>query len=174
MKRRFRCIESSFFCDFFDFGGRKLLFCAVHTHGRCFAPAGATRGHENRRTSAVAPSTPSRCTLPCFWGDDVESTRGHSLKVRTTQSRERVKGGDFVPFHSPLWGQGAKPLAESRGRASGASPYFSSPLAFMASYCSMEIRQRRGFAPSFAEMMPRCSISSTKRPARAYPSFRRR
>ena len=106
MKRRFRCIESSFFCDCFDFGGEKLLFCAVHTHvswsfllRRGFAPAGATRGHENRRTSAVAPLTPSRCTLPCFWGDDVESTRGHSLKVRTTQSRERVKGG--TPLRSP-------------------------------------------------------------------------
>ena len=32
MKRRFRCIESSFFCDFFDFGVGKLLFCAVHAH----------------------------------------------------------------------------------------------------------------------------------------------
>ena len=118
MKRRFRCIESSFFCDFFDFGGEKLLFCAVHTHvswsfllRRGFAPAGATRGHENRRTSAVAPLTPSRCTLPCFWGDDVESTRGHSLKVRTTQSRARGQGGDFVSFPFSL--------AESRGSASG-------------------------------------------------------
>ena len=28
------------------------------------------------------------------------STRGSSLKVPPTESRERVKGGDFVPFHS--------------------------------------------------------------------------
>ena len=28
------------------------------------------------------------------------STRGSSLKVSPTESRERVKGGDFVPFHS--------------------------------------------------------------------------
>ena len=54
-----------------------------------------------------------------------------------------------------------------KGQGRNSLAYFSSPLAFMASYCSIEIRQRRGFAPSFAEMMPRCSISSTKRPARA-------
>lgn len=34
-----------------------------------------------------------------------------------TQTRERVKEGDFVPFHFPLRGQGVPPLPESRGRA---------------------------------------------------------
>ena len=65
MKRRFRCIESSFFCDFFDFGGEKLLFCAVHTHvswpfllRRSFAPAGATRGLCGRPLDPFAVHTP--------------------------------------------------------------------------------------------------------------------
>ena len=116
MKRRFRCIESSFFCDFFDFGGGKLLFCAVHTHvSWSFCCAGVSLLRERRGGVAVAPSTPSRCTLPCFWGDEVESTRGHSLKVRTTQSRERVKGG--TPLRSPE----AAPLVGVRGNA----PWFS-------------------------------------------------
>ena len=47
MKRRFRCIESSFFCDFFDFGGAKLLFCAVHTHVSWFLlRLGGTKGSQ--------------------------------------------------------------------------------------------------------------------------------
>lgn len=65
MKRRFRCIESSFFCDFFDFGGEKLLFCAVHTHvswsfllRRGFAPAGATMGLCGRPLDPFAVHTP--------------------------------------------------------------------------------------------------------------------
>ena len=65
MKRRFRCIESSFFCDFFDFGGEKLLFCAVHTHvswsfllRRGFAPAGATRGLCGRPLDPFAVHSP--------------------------------------------------------------------------------------------------------------------
>ena len=69
MKRRFRCIESSFFCDFFDFGGGKLLFCAVHTHvswsfllRRGFAPAGATRG------LCARPLDPFAVHTPMLWG----------------------------------------------------------------------------------------------------------
>ena len=54
-------------------------------------------------------------------GTDDGSARGHSVQKSPTQSRERVKGGDFVPFHSPLQGagtasllgQGAKPLGSS-------------------------------------------------------------
>ena len=43
-------------------------------------------------------------------GTDDGSARGHSVQLSPTESRERVKGGDFVPFHSPLQGQGAAPL----------------------------------------------------------------
>ena len=159
MKRRFRCIESSFFCDFFDFGGEKLLFCAVHTHvswsfllRRGFAPAGATRGHENRRTSAVAPLTPSRCTLPCFWGDDVESTRGHSLKVRTTQSRERVKGGTPLrsPEAVPLVGLGAKPLSlpqYKRSRTSHPASRLGATYEFsIIIICTMRVSSRTNWS----------------------------
>ena len=35
-------------------------------------------------------------------GTDDGSARGHSVQKSPTQSRGRVKGGDFVPFHSPL------------------------------------------------------------------------
>ena len=129
---------------------------------------GRTKGHENKR-SLRSPFGNLRRTpmlidwywrFSFFWGYVSPS----EPKVLWINTRKKY---DSVTICIARKGQGAKPLADSRGRASGASPYFSSPLAFMASYCSIEIRQRRGFAPSFAEMMPRCSISSTKRPARA-------
>ena len=39
------------------------------------------------------------------------------MQLSPTQSRERVKGGDFVPFHSPLQGAGTASLLGSRGKA---------------------------------------------------------
>ena len=50
-------------------------------------------------------------------GTDDGSARGHSVQLSPTQSRERVKGGDFVPFHSPLQGAGTASLLGSRGKA---------------------------------------------------------
>ena len=50
-------------------------------------------------------------------GTDDGSARGHSVQTSPTQSRERVKGGDFVPFHSPLQGAGTASLLGSRGKA---------------------------------------------------------
>ena len=50
-------------------------------------------------------------------GTDDGSARGHSVQLSPTQSRGRVKGGDFVPFHSPLQGAGTAPLLGSRGKA---------------------------------------------------------
>ena len=44
-------------------------------------------------------------------GTDGGSARGHSMQKSPTQSRGRVKGGDFVPFHSPLRSPEAEPLA---------------------------------------------------------------
>ena len=128
MKRRFRCIESSFFCDFFDFGGAKLLFCAVHTHvswsffvaqgfRSCGSDEGALRSPprplRGARSHAFGVMRQNRPHPPAT--DEVESTRGHSLKVRSTQSRERVKGG--TPLRSPE----AEPLVGVRGNA----PWFS-------------------------------------------------
>ena len=43
-------------------------------------------------------------------GTDDGSARGHSVQLSPTESRERVKGGDFVPFHSPLQGAGTASL----------------------------------------------------------------
>ena len=126
---------------------------------RGFASAEATRGQWKQTKSAVAPLTPSRCTLLfidlycCLgtngtptkfvsiklnklrWGREAvqratakpsgrlrrgeisASTRESSMKEKSTQSRERVKGGDFVPFHSPLRSPEAEPLVGSRGKA---------------------------------------------------------
>ncbi len=50
-------------------------------------------------------------------GTDDGSARGHSVQKSPTQSRGRVKGGDFVPFHSPLRGAGTASLLGSRGKA---------------------------------------------------------
>ena len=50
-------------------------------------------------------------------GTDDGSARGHSMQLSPTQSRGRVKGGDFVPFHSPLQGAGTASLLGSRGKA---------------------------------------------------------
>ena len=87
-----------------------------------------TRTRHERALNAIAKrvsrgsKTLRGCRAAPCWGQGAkplgfpQSTRGQSMKERSTQSRERVKGG------TPLWGQGAKPLAESRGRASGASP----------------------------------------------------
>ena len=50
-------------------------------------------------------------------GTDDGSARGHSVQLSPTESRERVKGGDFVPFHSPLQGAGTASLLGSRGKA---------------------------------------------------------
>ena len=50
-------------------------------------------------------------------GTDDGSARGHSMQLSPTQSRGRVKGGDFVPFHSPLQGAGTASLLRSRGNA---------------------------------------------------------
>ena len=118
MKRRFRCIESSFFCDFFDFGGAKLLFCAVHTHvsWSFFVAQGFRSCGSDEGALRSPPSTPSRCTRPGFWGDEVESTREHSMQLRSTQSRERGKGG--TPLRSPE----AEPLVGSRGKAPWVTP----------------------------------------------------
>ena len=79
-------------------------------------------GNGNRRRLR-SPSGRLRLRLPCYngkdgaWGTDDGSARGHSVQLSPTQSRERVKGGDFVPFHSPLQGAGAAPLLGSRGKA---------------------------------------------------------
>ena len=50
-------------------------------------------------------------------GTDDGSARGHSVQKSPTQSRGRVKGGDFVTFHSPLQGAGTASLLGSRGKA---------------------------------------------------------
>ena len=50
-------------------------------------------------------------------GTDDGSARGHCVQLSPTQSRGRVKGGDFVPFHSPLQGAGTASLLGSRGKA---------------------------------------------------------
>ena len=87
-----------------------------------------TRTRHERALNAIAKrvsrgsKTLRGCRAAPCWGQGAkplgfpQSTRGQSMKERSTQSRERVKGG------TPLWGQGAKPLAESRGRASGVTP----------------------------------------------------
>ena len=131
---------------------------------RDFASAEATRGQWKQTKSAVAPLTPSQCTLLfidlycCLgtngtptkfvsiklnklrWGREAVqratakpsgrlrrgeislSTRESSMKEKSTQSRERVKGGDFVPFHSPLRSPEAEPLVGSRGKAPWVTP----------------------------------------------------
>ncbi len=123
-----------------------------------------TRTRHERALNAIAKrvsrgsKTLRGCRAAPCWGQGAkplgfpQSTRGQSMKERSTQSRERVKGGTHLwgqgakPLGFPqstreqsmkerstqsrervkggthLWGQGAKPLAESRGRASGASP----------------------------------------------------
>ena len=84
-----------------------------------------TRTRHERALNAIAKrvsrgsKTLRGCRAAPCWGQGAkplgfpQSTRGQSMKERSTQSRERVKRG------TPLWGQGAKPLAESRGRVSG-------------------------------------------------------
>ena len=44
------------------------------------------------------------------------------MNVSPTQSRGRGKGGDFVPFHSPLRSPEAEPLVEFKGQRPFASP----------------------------------------------------
>ena len=75
-----------------------------------------TRIQHERALNSIAKrvsrgSKPLRgCRAALCWGQGAkplgfpQSTRGQSIKERSTQSRERVKGG------TPLWGQGAKPL----------------------------------------------------------------
>ena len=101
------------------------IICAF---GQRRTPCINTRIQHERALNAIAkrvsrgPKPLRGCRAALCWGQGAkplgfpQSTREHSMKKRSTQSRERVKGG------TPLWGQGAKPLAESRGRASGASP----------------------------------------------------
>ena len=125
------------------------------------ASAEATRGQCKQTKSAVAPLTPSQCTLLfidlycCLgtngtptkfvsiklnklrWGREAvqratakpsgrlrrgeisASTRESSMKEKSTQSRERVKGGDFVPFHSPLRSPEAASLAPPPAQKEG-------------------------------------------------------
>ena len=49
------------------------------------------------------------------------------MQKRPTESRGRVKGGAFVPFHFPLWSPEAKPLVGSRGNAPWVTPPFVHP-----------------------------------------------
>ncbi len=153
MKRRFRCIESSFFCDFLILEGESCFSarCTPMFLG-LFCCAGVSLLRERRGGFAVAPSTPSRCTRPCFWGDDVESTRGHSLKVRTTQSRERVKGGTPLrsPEAAPLVGLGATRLGSPTIQK---KPDFSSGFSVGATYefsmiiiCTMRVSSRTNWS----------------------------
>ena len=98
------------------------IICAF---GQRRTPCINTRIQHERALNAIAkrvsrgPKPLRGCRAALCWGQGAkplgfpQSTREHSMKKRSTQSRERVKGG------TPLWGQGAKPLAESRGRASG-------------------------------------------------------
>ena len=63
MKRRFRCIESSFFCDFLILEGESCFSarCTPMFLG-LFCCAGVSLLRERRGGFAVAPSTPSHCT----------------------------------------------------------------------------------------------------------------
>ena len=100
------------------------IICAF---GQRRTPCINTRIQHERALNAIAkrvsrgPKPLRGCRAALCWGQGAkplgfpQSTREHSMKKRSTQSRERVKGG------TPLWGQGARPLAESRGRASGVS-----------------------------------------------------
>ena len=75
-----------------------------------------TRTRHERALNAIAKrvsrgsKTLRGCRAAPCWGQGAkplgfpQSTRGQSMKERSTQSRERVKGGTH------LWGQGAKPL----------------------------------------------------------------
>ena len=91
------------------------LFCCRGTRLR------VRQGGNGNRRSLRSPS--GRLRLPCYngkdgaWGTDDGSARGHCVQLSPTQSRERVKGGDFVPFHSPLQGAGTASLLGSRGKA---------------------------------------------------------
>ena len=153
MKRRFRCIESSFFVIFLILEGESCFSarCTPMFLG-LFWCAGVSLLRERRGGFAVAPSTPSRCTLPCFWGDEVESTRGHSLKVRSTQSRERVKGETPLrsPEAEPLVGLGAKLLSlpqYKRSRTSHPASRLGATYEFsIIIICTMRVSSRTNWS----------------------------
>ncbi len=57
------------------------------------------------------------------------------MQMRPTESRERVKGGDFVPFHSPLRSPEAAPRGET--------PY--APIFSMTFSVMTEVTKPPGF-----------------------------
>ena len=89
------------------------IICAF---GQRRNPCINTRIQHERALNAIAKrvsrgsKTLRGCRAAPCWGQGAkplgfpQSTREHSMKKRSTQSRDRVKGG------TPLWGQGAKPL----------------------------------------------------------------
>ena len=170
MKRRFRCIESSFFCDFFDFGGGKLLFCAVHTP--CFLVFFVAQGFRSCGSDEGAlrapPSTPSRCTLPCVWGAAAEPTLSAcdgGGRVRTRAESESALDSPlhscvffcfvlfpFLPpfLPSPLGGWGQRPLVllqYKRSRTSHPASRLGATYEFsIIIICTMRVSSRTNWS----------------------------
>ena len=87
---------------------------------RGFAPVGATKGLSDRPLETFGAHLSYLSFIESFYFGGLASfihglTREHSMQLRSTQSRERVKGGP--PLRSPE----AEPLVGGRGNA----PWFS-------------------------------------------------
>ena len=139
------------------------IICAF---GQRRPPCINTRTRHERALNAIAKrvsrgsKTLRGCRAAPCWGQGAkplgfpQSTREHSMKKRSTQSRERVKGG------TPLWGQGAKPLGfpqstrgksmkerstQSRERVKGGTPLWgqgAKPLGFPQSTRGKSMKER--------------------------------
>ena len=117
---------------------------------RGFAAAAATKGLSDRPLETFGRYT---CST---WRHAARISLCSNHPKRVSKGSKTLRGVQ----RQSLW-------RECRGQRPLPRHSSSSLFSFMRSNSSRVMRQTRGLAPSLAETMPRFSISSTRRPARA-------